>query len=436
MRFADSNVLTVEEAAQVPPLEVRLGLEAGDRVALYELVRHSSMGEGVSPIQATVLGSHELGWFIGETDDGAEIEFNADQVLDVEVGSPAMGGFLDWFRELAAQAPGKGGVQLPMLPQPKKPSFFQALKQAAAGLPIERPSSVISPQLERPGFLSILKKALTPFTDVVRMVREEAPPKKEVKPVDPTKLDIFEFVSPKALAAFSDIEIVPRETVIPKHLEPEIKEYTKVLPLPPRNTVFPTVEEVARGLMTYYDIEDLFDKVRQVKKEEWWQEDLEREGIAKWPFETIGRGSGVRPTPEEEMAAFLNIPWSEFIKRSEIETYEWGGKVHESREFTEDVTTELLYPSADLIHAAFELIKPSDLPGFFALSWEEDLEGMGAILYAEESPEVLEKIRSGWEFEEEEEGEAGEEIVEEEVEEEVKKAPEKKEKKKKSKKGK
>lgn len=371
MRFAGYSVLTQEEAATIPSLEARLGLEAGDRVALYELVRHSSMGEGVSPIFAVVLGSHEPGWFIGETEDGSQVEFHADQVIDIERHPPSMGGLADFIRNLNPFAKKEEKTGLPALPVEKKKLFaFKAPEEQEEFFLIERPTSELIPEKkEEKKLFSFKAPEIEEAALIERPSTEIAPAKKEtfvfkapeeVPFLETPEVTLFpeaievpvrEEVPPTGfLTPYRPEETIERFQVVPQHLEPEEKEYVKVLPLPPRRTLLPSVEDVARGFLSWYDTEDLWDMIRKAREEPYWKEELRGTGIAKFMTDTLGSGSGDGPTTEEEVASFFNIPWSEFEKRSDIETYEYEGKKYQERYFMDDVREEILYPLSDIVY--------------------------------------------------------------------------------------
>src|SRR4029078_1007246 len=128
MIFADAHVLALEGGPAAPPLEVRLGLQPGDKVGLYQETRHASMGSGYVPIEAVILGSMEPGWFVGETEDGQQIQFHAGNIADVELGSPSMGRVFEWSKKKPTPPPSipvPGSViSLPSGPQaPGTPSY-------------------------------------------------------------------------------------------------------------------------------------------------------------------------------------------------------------------------------------------------------------------------------------------------------------------------
>lgn len=444
MRLADTNVLTLEEGAMIPPLEVRMDLKPGDKVGLY-MVNHNSMGVGLSPIEAIVLGSQEEGWFVGETEDGHEITFNADQVMDVELAPNSMGGFIDWVKKLMPPAP--GGTGLPALPAAPKRSPFEAL---TTGPLIERPGSEVAPYVkpssqfaifdpgtpsiltpfreraasiilpDRPGPLApTIEKALQPFA----FVPESAPPETfEAKQSRQMDLWSSMFEPEKEGASQADIfrgftpqEIQPEEEAAPAHLEDDVREAVKVLPLPRRTTLLPSVEDVARGFATFYHLDDLWNDLRDARNTERWNQELEEVGISRFPMESIGACGGP-PDIFEELASFLHIPWQEFRKRAVIEETMYEGKPVEEWISNEDVWMEIMFPASEIIVAALDMLKPADLPGHFMV--EQDEEGHGCMMvisYVEGELRADEEESSSWLDLAQKEDEEGEEEEEEDL---------------------
>lgn len=364
-----------------PPLEVRLDLRPGDRVGLYEEVRHPSMGAGLSPVEAIVLGSPEPGWFVGQTEDGQEITFHAGNVADVQMGSPQMGGIFDWFKRLAPPVPGAmipsepPSSQLPtlparpeerkgliakfkeafaapfepmsreMVPVTERKSIFDFFKKQKAGLPAERAGGGEVTQYEkktsmfsfldpgtkgpltqffdkaaevafpnRPGPLApYIEKALAPFVIIPESPEPEPFEAKQARQME-MWTGMFEkdpevkVPLSKMFEMFPTADIQPYEEVIPPEVPENLHRSVKVLPMPRRQTLLPSLEEVARGFMGFYNpISELWDTIREARNSKTWKQYLEQYGYAKEHLESLGNCGGP-PDIFMELASFLHIP--------------------------------------------------------------------------------------------------------------------------------
>jgi hypothetical protein len=177
--------------------------------------------------------------------------------------------------------------------------------------------------------------------------------------------------------------VTPKTVEIPEtvyeHGRPDMA--IKPLPMPPRREVFPTVHDVARGLLGFLR-RDFFDDMKDLG------EKLEKEGTEyhKEPLETIGLHDG-HPDPIEGMSIFLQIPWEEFRKRAVIEDL---GDGNEEWVDVSQITEEIMYPALAIINEAFELIKPDDVPGYFSAEYSEDC-GCLNIYYIYQARELTEE---------------------------------------------
>lgn len=410
-------------SGNVPPIEVCLQLQPGDRVGLYEEVRHPSMGAGYSPIEAVVLGSPEPGWFVGETEDGHQVTFHAGNVADVQMGSPSMGGIFDWFRKIVPPMPGaQPTIALPALPAaPQEKGLIAKLKnlfpakEAGAGpqksifdifkkkpgLPVERGPQGVTPAVKKSSFFSILSpesKVVVPFS---QQVADLAIPKgtmplapyiekfKEVfkiipkspepppKPAGQQELwaGLFETAKEgeerdfgEIFKVFTPTEVQPAQEVLPPDIPKNLHRSMKILPMPRRTSLFPSVEEVARGFVSLYNpIEDLWDMLRDARNKPRWREYIEKYGFAKEHFETIGTCGGP-PTVFQELSSFMHIPWEEFRNRAKIKDI---GTEEEEWVDDELIWEDIVFPATEIMSEALELIKPPDLPGIFSFEREE-----------------------------------------------------------------
>ncbi len=431
MRFVDVDVLAEHTGTQIPPLEVRLDLRPGDKVGLYEQVRDASLGAGYTPLEAIILGSPEPGWFVGETEDGREISFHAGNVADVEMGSPSMGGMFDWFQKIVPPMPGavpkappsqlpaqvpeqtesrgllsKLKSLLPSAPQAEGPkaSIFDIFKKKP-GLPAQRGPQAVVQAEKKESFFSILSpksktvapfarafsdiavpkgpNPLTPYIEKFKEVFKIIPKSPEPPPPPPTKegqmtlwSGLFEEKKEGEERPFSEVftmfrpeEVQPVQEVLPPDLPKNLHRDMKILPMPRRTTLFPSVEDVARGLMGLYNpIDELWDMLREARENPRWIKYKERYGFAKEKFESIGTCGGP-PTVFQELSSLMHIPWEEFRKRAKI--VDRG----ESEEWVDDdlVWEDIVFPATELMTEAFNLIKPPDLPGTF--SFEREIHG-------------------------------------------------------------
>jgi len=467
MRLADADVLTLGDG-NIPPLEVRLDLQPGDRVGLYEEVRHPSMGAGLSPIEAIVLGSPEPGWFVGQTEDGREITFHAGNVADVQMGSPEMGGIFDWFKRLAPPVPGAmipvepPSSQLPtlpakpeerkgliaklkeafvapfepmsreMVPATEKKSIFDFFKKPKTGLPQERAGGEVTQYEKKPSMFSFLEpeakgpltqffdkaaeialpdrpgplapyieKALEPFVIIPKSPEPEPFEAKQARQMEMwsgmfEKEPEVKVPHSKMFEMFAKEEIQPYSEVIPPEVPKSLHRSVKVLPMPRRQTLLPSLEEVARGFMGFYNpISELWDTIRQVRATPSWQEYLAQYGYAKEPLESLGNCGGP-PDIFMELAAFMHIPWEEFRNRAEVEEHD------EEEEWVNDdlVWMEIVIPAIELITKALDMMRPEDIPGHFIMEKGDDHGCMLIITYVE--GEEKEGAREEWEEDQQE----------------------------------
>jgi len=429
MIFADADVLALEGGPAAPPLEVRLGLQPGDKVGLYQETRHASMGSGYVPIEAVILGSMEPGWFVGETEDGQQIQFHAGNIADVELGSPSMGGVFDWFKKKPTPPPSipvpgsvislPSGPQAPGTPsyQPppaeskglisklrtffapsesaEKKSVFDYFKKEPpkSGLPVVKESSMFA-------FLKPGEKAVVPwskaFQDValpkgptflapyLKKIEEvfkiipasppPGPPQKELwegmfeKPTEAEKAKEQEKPISDIFKMFTPAEVQPATEVIPPSVPQRMHRSMKILPIPQHTALFPTVEDVARGFIGLYNpIDELWDMLRAAREKPAWKKYIEKYGFAKERWETIGTCGGP-PTIFEELSALLHIPWEEFRKRAEIVDH---GDEGEEWVGDDDIWMDIVFPATEIMTEALELIKPPDLVGHFGFEREE-----------------------------------------------------------------
>jgi hypothetical protein len=430
MRFADAEAVAQYEGTSIPPLEVRLDLQPGDRVGLLEEVQHPSMGRGYSPLEVIVLGSPEPGWFIGETEDGCEIPFHAGNVADVLHASPSMGGIFDWVKKILPPSPGElmkpPPPPAPLLPAPQAPvrpeerkGFIQQVKSlfmappsikpsGTAGLPAERPPGTIAPREERPSLISVLKpgqktvipiveqltapavllkpgtKMVIPAVESIMLPATVIPKSAELEPVlvreqkekelwskviaevapesGPIE-KVVEALKPKKVEVFRPEEVQPKEELIPPNVPERMHRRLKILPMPRRTELLPSLEETARGLATFFHpIDDLWNVFRRARQDPAWARSIAKTGFAREEFETLGQCGGF-PTIYDEISSFFHIPWEEMRNRAVVR--EIGDQ--EQWVQTDRIWMDIITPLADRMTEAFNLMKPPDLPGQIVL---------------------------------------------------------------------
>lgn len=429
MIFADADVMALEGGAAVPPLEVRLGLQPGDKVGLYQEMRHPSMGSGYSPIEAIILGSTEPGWFVGEMENGDQIHFHAGNVADVELGSPSLGGPFDWFKKKPPPPPPMPGgvISLPSGPQPAGTRPYQPPPPAESRSMIERIKTFFTPAepsgekksvfdyfkkeapksglpaVKKPSMFAFLKpgsKAVTPWakalqdvalpkgptflTPYIKKIEEvfkiipasppPGPPQQPLwegmfeKPTEAEKVKEQEKPISDIFKMFTPTEVQPAKEVVPPSVPQRMHRSMKILPMPRHTGLFPTVEEIARGFIGLYNpIEELWDMLRAAREKPIWKDYVKKYGFAKERWETIGTCGGP-PTIFEELSALLHIPWEEFRNRAEIVDH---GDEGEEWVGDDDIWLEIVFPATELMTEALELIKPPDLVGHFGFEREE-----------------------------------------------------------------
>jgi hypothetical protein len=262
-------------------------------------------------------------------------------------------------------------------PEPEKPSMFAPLAPGGPGI-LERIREKIKQTfipLTKPGLLTPQPPKMfeviqpTPEVDFeARKVRQMElwrtlfPPTGEERPIK----EMFKIFEPKDVEAE---EQVRQRGGMPA--------YSKVLPLPARNMLLPAAFDVARGFMTFYEpVSELWDRIREVRADPAFQREVQKGVDGRGPggrfeFESLGTCDGP-PDVFQETASFFHIPWEEFRNRAEI-VLETDAEGNEYEEWVDKarIWEEIMYPLAEIIHEAFEMMKPEDIPGEFILQWNE-----------------------------------------------------------------
>lgn len=384
-------LVDADTLVDVPPADVRKGARPGDLVKLGVIVPAvDGWGEGVQTVPAHVTEALGEGRFLGVLPDGDPVEFSESHILSLAVPEYGMGGIWDWLKKLAPPSPIPETTGLPIVRQPslpipvpeKKPSFLTRFLPPPLELfkPKEheekapwQPMSLFEPeQEEKAQPMSLFEPEVAPAPP-----REMVPaPVTELFQPAPVERPARELFQP-----FSEAEVEPRENV---EIAPDAAgfEYTKVLPFPPRRTLLPTPEEVARAILTWSEPaeEHIWRAIREERKSEWFQEELaasrETGEAARIYLESFGSDGG-HPTAWEELAAAFHIPWSEFLRIGEAKAYVYEGKEYMELEAPDAVFEEIIFPLAHTVSQAFDLIKPPDIPGFLTI---DDVEGSGDMM--------------------------------------------------------
>lgn len=123
---------------------------------------------------------------------------------------------------------------------------------------------------------------------------------------------------------------------------------------PLRAWIQPTADEMASRLLLLLDVQDLFSRVRSARKNEAFRRELSRTRFtgspAIIPLVPITRGDDTR-----DLGHFFGIPEAVLRKYSD-----------------EDIWNAIFWPLFDTVSEAFEILKPADLPGWFAVEHDSE----------------------------------------------------------------
>jgi len=359
-----------------------------------------------------------LDWFLKKREPGAP-------------GAPSM--FSAFGQQPASQLPALPAPQRPqpsaMIPAPEppkglvarflefvrpggeRPSMFEAFKApppGPAGLPIERPETPIAPVVQQPSMFAPFAPGARTMEEVRPQAFEFAEPSRPgpLAPIIEEAKELFQAVQPSAPPApyeermakqaelwtgmfeqpsverpvsemfrpFQPSEIVPEAQArqdIPIPAEVRVRN-PKVFALPARRDLIPSVDDLARGILTYFaPIEDLWQSIRDVRNTPQWQQEVASTGVGKEIYETLGIGQG-RPNALEEFASYFHIPWEEMRSRAGIDIQRYEGQEYEVWVDTSRIIEEIILPTIENLQQAFDLLKPPDIPGIMTLEWSAD----------------------------------------------------------------
>lgn len=330
--------------------------------------------------------------------------------------SPVKEAFLKLFAPGRLPAP-PAEPGLPAAPPAEKPSIFEWFKRPTPppGPPAIRPEpGVPAPVVERPsmfapfvpgvpGALERVVEAVQSIvpaqvpglpTEVPEMFKHVKPaPEEDFEAKQAQQLQLWSTLFPEAepgravpleemFRPFTPDEVrqpepeAPGVAPPPETMPPVPSDQLKILPLPPRRELLPTAEQLARGFVTRYEpIEDLWDLIRRARQDPAFQRAVAKgmagEGPgARFEFETLGMCDG-NPDPYEAFAAFLQIPWSEVVRRGRpvTRTDEEGNQYTRLTDL-DAINAEIVFPASELVFQAFELLKPPDLQnGVVVVEW-------------------------------------------------------------------
>lgn len=121
-----------------------------------------------------------------------------------------------------------------------------------------------------------------------------------------------------------------------------------------RAWIQPSADEMASRLLLLLDVQDLFSRVRGARKSEGFRRELSRTrstGMpAIIPLVPITRGDDTR-----DLGHFFGIPEAVLRKYSD-----------------ENIWNAIFWPLFDTVSEAFEILKPADLPGWFAIEHDSE----------------------------------------------------------------
>ena len=306
---------------------------------------------------------------------------------------------VDAFKGATGLAP---RPEMPMAPYEKKPSMFAAFAPDAPK-PLqawqERATAFMVPKGPGP---------LAPFVESAKELFSYVEPSPEPESYEARtarQTELWSSMFPQAkegpslFEAFKPSEVIMAEdAVLPPEMTKEIEEGkigALVIPLPPRTTVLPTPEDVARGLMMLYDPieEKIFNMVRTERQSEEFQAGaamcMDMGDPAGIKIDSVaGSGYLVGLSQDEDMAlaALLQIPWDYIESRTQREWVTYGKGRGRERHLEvvnqEELAEEIFWPAKAIVTEAFNLIKPDDLPGTFEIYEHPDYAHL-ALMYLE-----------------------------------------------------
>lgn len=192
-----------------------------------------------------------------------------------------------------------------------------------------------------------------------------APPEAEPEQL-PMRSFFAPFAPPAAPPAAAPPIAPPPPGVRSFFTPPAVPMPAPAFPRPRPEIEIPRPEEIAEMVLNMWPIDAVWDVVRAERATPRFQES---------PIMTIDRVAGERPeTVESELADLFEVPqsWVEESLRA-------GPTAREA------LWREVFYPLFERVSAAFDMIKPADLPGRFGLEWDRSGQGID-LLYAELSP--------------------------------------------------
>lgn len=435
MRLADADVLLGDGSLG---WEERASLGLGDCVHLVEVTDY-----GPESRTAYVVDVPYEGAYLGELEDGTIVEFGPSEVVDVKRRTHSMGGVFDWLKKtfippnFDPQSRTLVPARQEVIPtQEERRGLLAPIKKFFKGfvprggasmfdvfsrkpqLPVEAGEQAAAPYIppvsmfstfdpDRPGPLTgfsdtagaiAVPSVPGPLAPVIERVQEifqpfqESPAPESFDAAKARQQDLFSGMfaaAPPVEAAdifrpFKKSEVISEKEAIRDFPVPKgygVKDI-KILRLPRRTEVFPTPEDVARGIIEFWDpIDDAFRDIQKTRGEPWFQEELVENKIAEIPLESLGNCSGW-PDIMTEVAAFLNIPWQALREHAEISDM---GSDEEEWEDVSQVYENIVYPAGEIITEGLNMIKPDYLPGYFSVAIDGDHGCMFVIKYVEEA---------------------------------------------------
>ncbi len=297
-----------------------------------------------------------------------------------------------------------------IIPRPGGPSIFESFAppRGPSGPPIVRPETVPAPVEARPSMFApftpkegtvkeykpqIFEFAertetptlLTPYVEQAKELFKTVEPSPPPKPYEERQAEqaalwtgVFEAPGEERplTEMFTPFRPSPTqpEAATPEIPIPEAVRVRKLkqLPMPQRSTVVPSVEDLARAFLAYFEpIDDMWQTIREAKQGSYWQEQVRDTGVGKEQFETLGVCGG-RPNALEEFASYFHIPWDEMRNRAGTTIKNYHGQEYEVWTDTSKIIEDIVFPTIENLQEAFRLIQPPDLSGMFTLEWSND----------------------------------------------------------------
>lgn len=251
-----------------------------------------------------------------------------------------------------------------------------------------------------------------------RALAEETHEEKELRQMELWK-DLFPTEQTEEKDIFEAFAPTPQEMVVAEEAEPYIvpfEPYAKnetvpigdvadnwgidedklyVLPMPPREDIVPSAEQVARAIVTLWGpitLEQIWDEIRELYDDPEWvravraytdgSEDIYDAEVPKHQIEMLSTVASFN-SHTNEIAALFGISKETIEDIGEIERYQHPKYGPTSEFLNEEAVYELEYELENIFNDAMEMLKPSDIPGHVILEHDLDWDGSLCINYVD-----------------------------------------------------